>query len=212
MAKFPRPKVGQQLPELQANDIITIPSERILWRIYNRRGEYPVKWYDFRYFGPTASRFDHQLRDAEQNSFLQDRGIMYVGHNGPVCVAEFFQVSRVIDRHFREPWLVGFKPLRPLKLLNLKSLFVTRVGTSTAINSGPKKRARAWSRLFYESYPQIDGLCYGSSMHNYDDSFALYERALDAIPESPHFHSALSDRRMEKILFKVSVNINYRIV
>lgn len=212
MAKFPGPKPGQKLPVLKKGDYLHISHQRILWRVYNRKGNHPTNWYDFRFFGPTPSRFDHHLRDIEKNSYVQDRGVIYVGHNGPVCLAEFFQSARVIDRHFREPWLVGFKPTRELKLLNLKSLYTTKIGLSTAIHSGPKNRARAWSRVFYDTYTDIDGLCYASSMHNNDDSFVLYERARSSIPHLPVFHAPLNDRRLEKVMFKVSAAIGYRIV
>ena len=212
MAKLSWPMEGQPLPELEKRDILEIPVNRPLWRLYNSSGGYPVKWYEFRDFGPTASRFDHHLLNASGEAFAQDRGILYAGHNGPVCLAEFFQLSRVIDRHFREPWLVAFKPTRPLRLLNLKSLYTTKIGLSTAIHSGRTEYSRAWARAFYQAYPGIDGICYASSMHNNSDAFALFEHAENALPVNPVFHTALVDRRLEKMLFTVARDIGYRIV
>lgn len=62
-----------------------------------------------------------------------------------------------------------------------------------AINTGPRAKARRWSRAIYESYPSVEGLLYCSSMHANRPAVLLYERARGCLPVAPFFHRALSD-------------------
>ena len=73
-----------------------------------------------------------------------------------------------------------------LRLLDLTGPWPTRAGASMLLASGPRGRARDWSRQVYAAYPQIQGLWYPSSMHAHARSAALYERARAALPADLH--------------------------
>ena len=125
------------------------------------------------------------------------------------CVAEVFQATRRIDRIRNSPWLVVFGLREPIRLLDICGTFATRVGASTAIHSGPRLRARQWARDFYEAYPLIQGLHYGSSMNGHAPAVVLNERALATMPERPDFHRALNDDLLVEPLQHVAFRLSY---
>jgi hypothetical protein len=139
---------------------------------------------------------------------MQDRAIMYAALLGPTCLAEVFQSTRIIDRHSRAPWLVQFTTTRVLALLNLCSIFPTRVGASMALNTGPRPRAQRWAKAFYEAY-DVDGIIYPSSMYGNQPAVALFERARDALPRSPSFHRALADPALQRRIAATADEIGY---
>jgi hypothetical protein len=186
-----------------------LPGGTELWRIYFRAGGHPSYWDSFRTFGPLeTARFDHH----EPPPRRQARAILYAATAGPICVAEVFQSKRVINRLRNAPHLAAFKLTRPVRLLDLCGLWPTLAGASQAINSGPRSRARGWSRAIYGAYPDLDGLWYRSSMHGGDPAIALYERGRDALPSSPTYHAALADPGLTPVLFRVAQRIGYRLL
>ena len=188
MPKFPEPPTLAELQKL-GPEIKTLRAGHQLWRLYFAGGRHPTGWSDFRAFGPTDSRFDHQLLPRR----VQARKILYCAGFGPTCFAEVFQATRTADRNFNEPWLTCFELTRDVALLDLTGAWVTRAGASTAIHSGSRSRARRWSAAAYAAFPTIEGLAYCSSMDGNRPAYALYERATSAMPSMPIFNRALAD-------------------
>ena len=204
MSKFPEPPSA-----LTINAELNVYSAgTYFWRVYFRGGTYPATWNGFRFFGPTTARFDHH----EDPPAIQGKGILYAAPSPVTCLAEVFQATRVIDRNARQPWLVGFVLVRDVPLLDLMGAWPTRAGASMAINTGPRPRARRWSRLIYATYPQLEGLCYPSSMHGNERSVALYERAQDALPGAPVFNRALSDPALTPRIGTAAGTLGYKTV
>ncbi|MGJ3262952.1 MAG: RES family NAD+ phosphorylase [Salinarimonas sp.] len=216
MAKFPEPPPVAELIAI-GSDVVHLAPGTALARLFFRGGAHPGAWDTFRFWGPGPSRFDHHLPGPNGAVTLQDRGILYAAGAGEpgalaVCAAEVFQATRSIDLHDRAPWFATFRTARELALLDLRGLWPTRAGASSAIASGPKARARRWSGRIYEAYPKIDGLLYSSSMGGNADAVALYERARDALPKAPEFHRALADPALRAPLFAAAKAIGYAIV
>ena len=214
MAKLPNPPGIDELSKIPPQ-IKTISVGTEVSRVYFANSTHPTHWNQFRHFGPTASRFDHHLLDTSGTSFVQDRGIMYVAA-GPeaasTCLAEVFQSKRTIDRNAGLPIYVGFVLEADVNLLDLTTSFVTAMGASTAIHSGPRPRARRWSQQLYQAYPEIDGILYCSSMYGNAPAIALYERAKRAIPDYHLFHRELRDVAMNKVVIQIATKINYAVV
>ncbi len=204
MAKLPSPPSPLTTPIAPA----TLRAGTQLFRVYFGGGAYPVAWNGYRHFGPTNARFDHHDPPAS----LQAKGIIYAARDPVTCLAEVFQATRVVDRIGNAPWLVGFEVTRDVLLLDLMGTWPTRAGASMAINSGPRPKARGWSRAIYATYPHVEGLVYGSSMHANKPSFALYERARSALPLAPMFHRALSDPALLRRLSAAATALGYRLV
>lgn len=205
MPKFPEPPDAKALAAIPP-EIIVLAVETEVWRVYFRGGGHPTLWSQFRSFGPTNSRFDHQPPPPRVHA---DRSILYAAQSGVTAIAEVFQAARVIDRHKGDPWLVACRLARDVKLLDLTRAWPTRAGASMNINSGPRPRARKWSLRIYDAYPQIQGLYYASSMYGNAPSLALYERAASAIPLMPTFHRPLSDPGLLVVLKNAALDLGY---
>ncbi|MDO8863264.1 hypothetical protein Q6D67_16280 [Haliea sp. E1-2-M8] len=214
MPKFPEP------PGLAALRAITpvlhtVAAGVTVTRLCFAGGDHPSSWDRFRYFGPTNSRFDHQLPDGQGRAYVQDRGIMYLAAGPeaiPTCLAEVFQATRLIDRHARDPVLAGFALATDLTLLDLTGPFATAMGASMALHAGPRPRARRWAQQLYDAYPNIDGLLYCASMYGNAPAIALFERGARAIPARPVFHRELRDAVMANILTQTGRLIGYEVV
>lgn len=210
LAKFPD-SPGIEALQRVGPEIFVLPAGTLLWRIYRREGRsgeaFRRSWDAFRSYGPLRSaRFDHHSEPPPgEGPGESERGIMYTavgehGHSGMAtggeailtCVAEVFQQTRLADTSTGSPWLAAFAIEDDLPLLDLTGGWPTRAGASMQINSGPRPRARRWSRDAYEAYPEILGLYYPSSMYANQPAAALYERAKPLLPRSPSFHAPLS--------------------
>lgn len=88
----------------------------------------------------------------------------------------------------------------------------TATVASTAINSGPRPRARRWSQAIYLAYPAMDGLLYCSSMNGNQPALALYERAQTALATAPTFNRALADPTLAIRVAAAAGRLNYRVV
>ncbi len=131
---------------------------------------------------------------------------------GAILFAEVFQETRVIDTRRGDPWLVAFRLLRGVTLLELSGTWPTQAGASMAIHSGPRSRSRKWSQAIYKAYPRIEGLWYCSSMNANKPAVALYERAKSSLPEIPVFHRALADPTLSKIVQQAGADLGYLVV
>jgi len=204
--KLPPPPHADDLrARLRPDDLSTLPAGTEFWHIYKRGAAYPVRWAEFRHFGPIDARYDHHQPPPR----IQGRGILYLATLIGTCVAEVFQATREIDRVRDTPWLAAHKATRDLILLDLTTAWPTRAGASMVINDGPRVLTRQWSAAIYDAYPRIDGLLYTSSMYRHEPGVCLYERGRDSLPRRPSFNHALTDPGLFDILAAVAAEIGY---
>jgi hypothetical protein len=209
LAKFPEPPSPVDLAARVPPDVKTIPAGTELWRIYFRGGKHAMAWNQFRSHGPVAGgRFDHHNPPPGS----RDRAILYAAVEGPTCLAEVFQDTRVVDRQRNDPWLVAFRIETPLDLLDLTGTWPTQAGASMAINSGPRLRAQRWARTIYAAYPALHGLFYPSSMDANRPAIALFERAVPMMPRHPRFNRALAEPPLLIPIANAAARFGYRVV
>jgi hypothetical protein len=208
VSKFPEPPGVAALRKI-APQTIALAADMPLARIYFAAGPHPSRWNQFRSFGPTAARWDHQPSDASNAPTEQSRSVLYCAPDVDTCAAEVFQSTRRIDRTRNAPGLVVFALREVVTLLDLRSVFATTIGASTAIHSGPRTRARAWARQLYDAYPDIQGLYYGSSMNGHSPAIVLNDRARRAVPEQPQFHRSLNDDMLVEVLQRIALRLSY---
>jgi hypothetical protein len=118
----------------------------------------------------------------------------------------------VIDRRRRDPWLVGFRLAREVKLLDLSGAWPTRAGASQAISSGPRDVAHAWGQAIYDAYLDLDGLWFRSSMDGGRPAVSLNERVEDALLAQPDVHLPLSHPGLELPLARMGRTLGYLLV
>jgi hypothetical protein len=210
MPKFPEPPSTAFLRHVGA-DVVSLLAGTRLYRVFYKAGPHPTAWNVFRNHGPVATaRFDHHVPPRHN----QDRAIQYAATSIPICIAEVFQTSRVIDRRSGDPWVAAFDLAQDLPLLDLRGIWPTRAGTSQAISSSPlRERAQRWSRRLYESYPgDVAGLVYRSSMFCGDTTVAIYERASPYLPNMPVFEFPLMSPGLSAPLDHLRRTLHYRLL
>ncbi|MGA2188672.1 MAG: RES family NAD+ phosphorylase [Steroidobacteraceae bacterium] len=194
MARFPNSPGAALLAGIEPS-LCTVAAGTALVRVYRTSSGRSLWWNEFCGFGPLNCRWTHHLPTAAGGPVEQTRGIYYAAADAQTCLAEVFQATRRIDRVYQAPWLVVFKTLVPLVLLDLTGDFAARMGASMAIHSGSRQRARGWARDLYAAFPQAQGIVYASVAHGGAPALALNERALRValFPPHPEFHRALAD-------------------
>lgn len=211
MAKLPLPPV--RLPTPTAAEVVA--ARGTMTRIYRTAGSQPSSWSGFRFHGPLPDmRFDPQPSGPPADS---SRGVLYGAlHTAEVtgaatCLAEVFQRRRAVERT-DERWLAVFTPTRPVTLLDLSGAWPTRAGSSQAIASGRRDRARAWSRAVYEQFEHVEGFQYPSAVLGGGRAVALFDRAAPALPSSPDANLPLSHPGLLLPLARICAAIGYDLV
>ena len=192
--------------------IIEIGPDIPLFRIYKRGGEFPTLWNQFRHYGP-LSRFDHHVLNDADEPCAQSRGVLYAASDLATTLAEFFQHRR--RRINRSDQVLGSQPSDyrgPFHCLDLTDTFSVLVGASTKLFSGPFRHTQAWSRGFYEAYPDIQGLYYRSSLTN-RITVVFYERTntQQLFPATTGMHRPLDSPLMLRPLTIAAQEIGYRL-
>jgi hypothetical protein len=185
-----------------------LPAGWCCWRVYFRGGAHPDVADRLRRFGPTDARYDHHEPPMRE----QERGTFYAAATPATCLAEVFQDTLTIERERNQPWLVGYRLRREVRLLDLTGSWARRAGASLALNFGPRDRARAWSRAIYDAYPRIEGLYYPAPTDASDPAVLLYERAADSLRHRPVFHRALADDALLPIVLRIARRLGYAVV
>jgi len=202
--KFPWPPSPQELQRVGVT-AHTVPAGALLARIYPRGGPHPIGWRDLRFDGPLASaRFDPHVSGER-------RGVFYAAADLVTCVAEVFQGSRVVDRFASDRCFAAFRLTGAVPLLDLTGDWPTQAGASQAIASGPRPRSQAWARAIYDAYPKLAGLRYLSSMHGGHSALVLFERAEEALPDTPDLDVPLSHPGLLPDLTRAAGSLGYLI-
>jgi hypothetical protein len=207
LVKLPAPPPAADLVATGA-DIVAVAHHTVLWRVYRTAGRHPRAWDAFRRFGPVAScRFDPHLPPPRE----QDEGVLYTALDVPTVLAECFQVERAIDTGRGSPHLIGFRPRRTLRLLDLTATWPIRAGASHVINTGRRDVTRQWARAIRQAWPDLDGLWHTSSM-TAAPCVTLWNPAENAVPHQAAFDRPLSHPSMTLLLAKAGLEIGYRLI
>ena len=162
-----------------------------LWHIANTSGPFATRFGAMRSFGPLDSaRFDPHPPPAGDHR--QER-VLYAARDLVTALAERFQHGREIRCHQpTDPIVYAWKPMRPLRLLDVTGLSPLRLGASQLLSTGPKRQTRTWARALRKAWPLADGLLYQSSMAGRVCA-ALWAPAGDSFPTWPSFAKLLAD-------------------
>lgn len=108
-------------------------------------------------------------------------------------------------------WLAGFRTRRELRLLDLTVPWCTRIGASTAINSGMRARAQRWPKP--STLPSRRLTASPTLVHERPSkAYALYERCHAALPATPSEHLSLDVAALELPLDRTARDLGYQIV
>jgi hypothetical protein len=186
--------------------LVLKPGDKFV-RVHRVAGPHPTAWDQFRFWGPTQSRFDHHLPPPSD----EERGILYAAHGSTsftVAIAEYFQDDSgagvgPIDPLLYSPMITLFTIAEEIPLLDLDSGWVTRAGGNQAIKTGPRDVARDWARAIYDLHQdKVLGLAYGSSVWGPGRCVALWETASDMLPADPSWSRLMSDPALGSAIAK----------
>lgn len=117
---LPPPPEGQ-LSSLRQGDVRVVPIGHRLVRLIFDGGPHPIRWNEFRTFGPTRSRFDHHEPPPREHgprgaavSYWAMDGSRTPSPSNPIAavLAEVFGETRVVDRGRHSPRLVVIELVR----------------------------------------------------------------------------------------------------
>jgi len=191
-------------------DWVDIGPDDVLWKVHFTTGHHVVPWNRLRYWGPSrAGRFDpHAGSDLEPA--VQDVGVSYTSAHVPSALAEVFQNRRTINTTEGAPYMTGWFPTRPLRVLDLTGTWPIRNGASHVINTGRTDFTRAWARAIYERWPAVDGVMHASKMTG-RPCVCLWTAAADSFPVAPSFARALADPSIRSLMVKSSDEVGFRL-
>lgn len=179
----------------------------VLWRVHRTAGDHVVGWGELRRWGPSDASFDPH----EPPPSFQPIGISYTSFDVATCLAEVYQVSRVVNTVLDAPYLTAWSPRRELRLLDLTGTWPVRNGASHSINTGRHDLCRQWARAIYEHGPDADGLYYSSAMTG-RPCVALRTAAADSFPARPSFSHALAAPLLRGLLQAAVNEVGYRLI
>jgi hypothetical protein len=201
------PKVPREpkLPLRRGSQHI-VESDEPLWRIAATSGPFALRWNAFRTFGPLPQmRWDpHRPPPSEQPG----RGVMYAAPHITTVVAERFQKYRLVDPHTGAPFLLGWRPTRPLRCLDLTGDWPVANRAAHALLSGPRSTCRRYAAAILDSWPDLDGLRVRSSIDG-RLTFVLFEPAADALPDLPAYARPLTQPDTFAVVHAAAKQLGY---
>lgn len=182
-----------------------------LWRIHTTTGRHPQEWNDLRWNGPIHNqRWDPQRGPVEA---VSTAGVSYAAVDYVTCFSEVFQRDRQISRT-SDRALSGWKPTRPLELVNLlggdgTGDWAVKHGASASLPQAPKSTCRAWAAEIYEQLgARIDGLLVPSTVLG-DPMVVLFTRSVSAFPIGPDFSRSLEHVAVTRMAIKASDRLGW---
>jgi RES domain-containing protein len=200
-----------KLPEPDPARLAATPAEYaeirdVLWRLHSpHHPDHPMRWDETRTYGPlTTARFDPWLPPPKERA---PEGVAYFGRDVPTCVAEVFQDTRHVSTSRRGLQLTAFVPSRTLRLLDLRGSWPISIGASHLINSGPRRRCRAWAHALRNAHPDADGLIFTGMAGR--DCVTVFDPPGGLFPEAPEFSRPFSDPALASRIADACSQIGY---
>lgn len=181
-----------------------------LFRLHRVFGRHPSRWNEFRTFGPiTNCRWDPHPEPAGE---CPERGVLYAAGDPTTALAEFFQAHRMI-RLTDSVMITGWKPTRPLRLLDMSTNWPIRNKAGRALSHAPRSTSRAWARAIIAQVPDNDdGLVSDSTLTGRPSSaFALWPTSANSFPTDPEMSLPLDSPALSAVIAKAAEEINYAI-
>lgn len=184
-----------------------------LWRIHTVAGRHPMAWDELRWNGPLRShRWDPQPGPLTVRSTA---GVSYAAPDVTTAFAEIFQGDRAITLT-SDRALSGWRPIRPLELLNLtggdgSGDWAVRHGASASLPQAPRSTCRAWASAIHDQLgDRIDGLLVPSTVTG-DPMVVLFARSTDAFPVAPSFSRTLEQADVLTLAVRVRGRLGWPI-
>lgn len=207
-----------RFPDLDADPtwVRSLPAGTAFARISKTAGPHPVRWHDFRSYGPLDARFDPHPGPVGDHP---GEGVLYAVLERPAitafdaCVLEVFQSRRIIRRSEDAPEVTIFAVTRELRLLDVSdSDWISVAGGNAAISSGERAQSRRWARAIRQAYPQLDGVISASSVIPSERVVAMWAPAQSALPRHPLARMRLDRDELSGVVDRAADRYGYLIL
>ena len=149
--------------------------------------EYSQPWYRLNPVGyDSAIYFDRSGKgrfDSPQASY----GILYVGKNQRGAFIETMGrnlgIRTVSGAALMQRNLFKITSDRPLVIVDVWGVNLTKLGVDARVSSGSYKISRAWAKAIYEHPQKVDGICYHSRHDDTEICCGLFERTATILTE-----------------------------
>ena len=149
--------------------------------------EYTQPWYRLNPVGyDSAIYFDRSGKgrfDSSQASY----GILYAGKNQRGAFIETMGrtlgVRTVSQTALQQRNLFKITSDRPLIIVDIWGVNLTKLGVDARVSSGSYKISRAWAKAIYEHPQKVDGICYHSRHDDTEICCGLFERTVTILTE-----------------------------
>jgi len=209
VSPHPKPKVPRTPPnrlEFEPHDIVDGPG--MLWRLHRTTGEHVLAWNTLRRYGPLPSMRWEPHGGPQPGP--HEEGVLYAASDIATSLAEIYQTTRLIDTRGGTPALTAWRPIRPLRLLDLTGTWPVRNGASAALPAAPRSSCRSWARATFTTWPDLDGLLVTSTMTGRVNT-VLWNAAADSFPPAPEFSRPLDHPVVWSLVQAAAGEINYRL-
>jgi hypothetical protein len=183
-----------------------------LFRIHATSGRHPSRWNHLRTWGPANSRWDpHPLPPGVHPR----HGVLYAATDTSTAFGEIFQEDRTIDLREDDRYLTGWRPTRPLRLLDLTDTWPLRNGATADLSTADKETCRGWGRAIHDQLSlgtsEVEGL-YTRSTITGRPVVTLFAAAVDSLPAAPEVSRALSHADLVLIVEQAKVDTGFEVV
>lgn len=202
-------------PSLDSSHLRIINEDNVLYRLYSSGGTHPVRWHEFRHWGPSAARFDHHPlgpptmhpNHGAWYAALETRGDDPTGLY--TAIAERFQDARTIPIADSSISVAACTTGHPVNLLDLESRWLTQSAGNGAIESGPRFRSRQWARAIRATYPEVHGLIWRSSVFRPGQAVVLWDLPRDSLAPTPRLNRTID--QLAPLLIPAAKRLGYRV-
>jgi hypothetical protein len=197
-------------PQTPPDPLVTEPRDIVsfdepLWRVRRRVGAHPLAWNELREFGPLkVMRWDPHPQPPAVHPGV---GVSYASPDLSTVLAEVFQKRRAIRRTSSHE-LVGWRPTRTLRLLDVTGRWLIKNGASASLAHGAKRATRAWARQVHLQLPDVDGLMAVSTWTG-APMVVLFIPATDSFPARPALALALDDAAADKYVVPAAARLGW---
>ena len=149
--------------------------------------EYTQPWYRLNPVGYESAIYFDRSGKGRFDSPQAGYGILYAGKNQRGAFIETMGrnlgIRTVSEVALKQRNLFKIMSDRPLVIVDIWGVSLTKLGVDARISSGSYRVSRAWAKAIYEHPQKADGICYHSRHDDTEICCGLFERTETILTE-----------------------------
>lgn len=149
--------------------------------------EYTQPWYRLNPVGYESAIYFDRSGKGRFDSPQAGYGILYAGKNQRGAFIETMGrnlgIRTVSEVALKQRNLFKITSDRPLVIVDIWGVSLTKLGVDARISSGSYRVSRAWAKAIYEHPQKVDGICYHSRHDDTEICCGLFEGTATVLTE-----------------------------